>query len=119
MYLPVPLTKLCNRSRARRKRELPAAYALAALCYALPGTAIDKLGNIRWSMVQRFGACVLTTLGLLCLGVCLAGAADPQSNYPNRPIRLLVGFTAGTAPDVGARILADKLAEALGKSVVV
>ena len=43
----------------------------------------------------------------------------PSIELSESPIRLLVGFTAGTAPDVGARILADKLAEALGKSVVV
>jgi tripartite-type tricarboxylate transporter receptor subunit TctC len=56
---------------------------------------------------------------VMLLGLGPARGADAQSNYPTRPIRLLVGFTAGTAPDVGARILADKLAEAWGKSVVV
>jgi tripartite-type tricarboxylate transporter receptor subunit TctC len=69
--------------------------------------------------VQRFGASALTAAMLLGLGFGPAPGAHAQSNYPTRPIRLLVGFAAGTAPDVGARILADKLAEALGKSVVV
>lgn len=39
-----------------------------------------------------------------------AQPASAQSNYPNRPVRILVGFTAGTAPDVSARILANKFA---------
>ena len=42
-----------------------------------------------------------------------------QTNYPTRPIRLLVGFAGGTAPDIGARVLGDRLAAALGKAVVI
>ena len=69
--------------------------------------------------MRRFGVRTLTVAIFLCLGINPSPSADPQPSYPTRPIRLLVGFTAGTAPDIGARILADKLAEALGKSVVV
>lgn len=39
-----------------------------------------------------------------------AQQVSAQSNYPNRPVRILVGFTPGTAPDVAARILAAKFA---------
>jgi tripartite-type tricarboxylate transporter receptor subunit TctC len=48
-----------------------------------------------------------------------AGAAFAQGNYPEKSVRILVGFSPGVAPDVTARLLADKLAEALGKPVVV
>src|SRR5579862_885331 len=48
-----------------------------------------------------------------------AGTAFAQENYPEQPVRILVGFTPGVAPDVAARLLADKLAEALAKPVVV
>lgn len=44
------------------------------------------------------------------LALLAAQPASAQSNYPNRPVRILVGFTAGTAPDVSARILANKFA---------
>lgn len=40
-----------------------------------------------------------------------AQAASAQSGYPNRPVKILVGFTPGTAPDLAARILADRFAE--------
>jgi len=56
-----------------------------------------------------------TALSLL-LAACTAFA---QGNYPEQPLHILVGFTPGVAPDVAARLLADKLAAALGKPVVV
>jgi tripartite-type tricarboxylate transporter receptor subunit TctC len=49
-----------------------------------------------------------------------AGAARSQSgDFPNRPIRMLVGFGAGGGTDIVARIVAQKMAESLGQSVVV
>src|SRR5271156_753194 len=42
-----------------------------------------------------------------------------QSSYPNRPVKILVGFTPGTAPDLAARILADRFAEVWGTPFVV
>ncbi len=40
-------------------------------------------------------------------------------NYPTRSIRLIVGFPAGSGPDIVGRILAQTLGEKLGQSVVV
>jgi tripartite-type tricarboxylate transporter receptor subunit TctC len=48
-----------------------------------------------------------------------AGAALSQTNYPDKPIRLLAGFPAGGPSDIVARLVADRLTEALGKPVVV
>jgi hypothetical protein len=40
----------------------------------------------------------------------LAGAACAQDHWPSRPIKLIVPFLAGTAPDTSARTLADAMA---------
>ena len=48
-----------------------------------------------------------------------AQTASAQSGYPNRPVKILVGFTAGTAPDLAARILADRFAEVWGSPFLV
>ena len=45
--------------------------------------------------------------------------AGAQTAYPNKPVRILVGFTAGTAPDVAARLLAARFAENWGVPVTV
>jgi tripartite-type tricarboxylate transporter receptor subunit TctC len=48
-----------------------------------------------------------------------AQAASAQSPYPNHPVKILVGFTPGTAPDLAARILADRFTEIWGTPVLV
>src|SRR5712675_3185605 len=54
------------------------------------------------------------------LAVLLAAqTASAQSGYPNRPVKILVGFTPGTAPDLAARILADRFSEVWGTPFVV
>ena len=51
--------------------------------------------------------------------VLLASGAIAQPSYPDKPIRMLAGFPAGGPSDIVARLIGDKLTEALGKPVVV
>ena len=44
---------------------------------------------------------------------------DPAANYPNRPIRLIVGFAAGGGNDLFARLVGQKLSENIGQPVIV
>src|SRR5918993_3051528 len=55
---------------------------------------------------------------LLALSFCFAAAAHAQS-YPNKPVKLLVGFAAGGPTDVIARILAQDMTQNLGQTVLV
>jgi tripartite-type tricarboxylate transporter receptor subunit TctC len=50
-----------------------------------------------------------------------AQAQDPNQavSYPNRPIRIVIGFTPGGQPDITARLMAPKLNEVFGQPVVV
>jgi tripartite-type tricarboxylate transporter receptor subunit TctC len=59
--------------------------------------------------------------GILSTAVLL-GAAQPaiaQAPYPVKPIRFIVGFPPGGTNDIVARVIAPKLSEYLGQSVVV
>jgi tripartite-type tricarboxylate transporter receptor subunit TctC len=48
----------------------------------------------------------------------LATAPAFAQNYPNRPIRIIVPYGAGSAPDVIARTAAEELSPRLGQPVV-
>lgn len=61
-------------------------------------------------------------LRLLAAAVAFAiatGSAVAQDHYPSKPIRLIVGFAAGGAPDLLARTVAEHLGHAWKQSVVV
>ncbi len=51
--------------------------------------------------------------------LAVTSAAPAQEAYPTRPVRLIVGFAAGSSGDVAARIIAYKLGDLLGQTVVV
>lgn len=55
---------------------------------------------------------------LLLLGFLLGGGAWAQT-WPARPVTLVAPSTPGSAPDVLARVMAQKLSESLGQQVVV
>lgn len=65
-------------------------------------------------MKKIFLSALLTTIGLAS-----ANAAEPASNYPTKPIHLIVGFSPGGAADSVGRALAEGLSNRLGQPVVV
>jgi tripartite-type tricarboxylate transporter receptor subunit TctC len=65
-------------------------------------------------LLRAIATALCASISLLTYG--LPACAD---NYPSRPITLVVPFPAGGASDAVTRILADKLGEALGGTVVV
>src|SRR3954469_21329346 len=62
----------------------------------------------------------LKRLGLLALALFAFGSvAHAQSDYPNKPIRIVIGFTPGSVADITARVLGNRMGQILGQTVVV
>ena len=55
----------------------------------------------------------------LLAGLAVLPAAHAADPWPGRPLRIIVGFPAGTSPDLTARALAEPLEKALGQPVIV
>ncbi len=58
-------------------------------------------------------------LAALVAGLGFLAAVQAQQDYPNKPVRLVAPFPAGSTLDIAGRIVAQQLSEALGKQVFV
>ena len=72
-------------------------------------------------MKQRLNVllAIASCTGVVMLNTTVHAQGDPAKSYPSRPVQLIVGYAAGGANDTVARVMAPKLAEALGQPVVV
>jgi tripartite-type tricarboxylate transporter receptor subunit TctC len=59
------------------------------------------------------------SFALILLGLLATPGTAPAQDYPTRPVRVIVPFPAGGITDVGARIVGQKLGEALGQPAVI
>ena len=64
---------------------------------------------------SRLGVCLVA---LLCASPALS-QTESAERFPNKPIRLIVGFAPGGGTDSAARTIAVKLSALLGQTVVV
>ncbi len=54
----------------------------------------------------------------LALGLCVLAGAAVAADYPNKPIRMYIGFSPGSATDIVGRVMAEALAKRLGQPVI-
>ena len=65
-------------------------------------------------MIRLVGVFLIAVLAFVPLR-----PSSADETYPTRPIRLIVGFAAGSSGDVAARIISHKLGDLLGQTVIV
>lgn len=66
------------------------------------------------SGLKRFAA-----LATIVATAAWATAAHAQSDYPNRPVRMIVGFIAGSSADITARVVGNRMSQILGQQMVI
>lgn len=62
---------------------------------------------------------MLQRLFIVLLSLSMTGLAHAEPSYPNKPVKLLVGFAPGGATDLLARFYAKKLSEQFGQTFIV
>jgi tripartite-type tricarboxylate transporter receptor subunit TctC len=62
---------------------------------------------------------VLRRLGIVSVCLAIGLAAARADDYPTRPIRVMVGFSAGTGADITARVVGQRMGQILGQQIVV
>ena len=67
----------------------------------------------------RRGAVALGLVFAGMTGLALSVSAQAQGSYPNKPIRMIVPLAPGSAVDVAARLLAQKMSVNMGQAVIV
>jgi tripartite-type tricarboxylate transporter receptor subunit TctC len=70
-------------------------------------------------ITRRACGCAAALLAAVILAATIPHAAYAQAPYPSRIVKLVVGFAAGGGNDIIARIVAAKLGEELGQTVIV
>jgi tripartite-type tricarboxylate transporter receptor subunit TctC len=61
----------------------------------------------------------VTVRGLVLAAACLLATSLHAQGFPAKSIRILVGFTPGAGMDIAVRLIAPKMGEALGQSVII
>jgi tripartite-type tricarboxylate transporter receptor subunit TctC len=57
--------------------------------------------------------------GLICAALLSAGCSAWAQDFPNRPIRVIVGFGPGSGADITARVVGARMSQTLGQQIVV
>jgi len=73
---------------------------------------MSPISSIRHRLLQVLSIAALASAGATAL-------AQPASNWPAKPVRIVVGFAPGGSTDVMARILSQSLSESLGQPVII
>jgi len=68
--------------------------------------------------VRRTTITAIAAVALSCLSAAFSGLAAAQS-YPTKPIRVFIGFSAGSEIDTIGRLVAAKMGEGLGQQLVI
>lgn len=70
------------------------------------------------TILKRIGSVLLSIAPMMAIAQS-GGTAGVPADYPNKPIRFVVGLAAGGATDIMARLVGQKLSQAIGQSVII
>ena len=99
-----------------RKCKALAGSALK-FCYLMTGPSEDRTSTTFRS--ASLGKVFFALSLVICQFFGALFPAHAQSDYPNKPIRMIIGFPPGGSTDIIGRVVAAKLGDRLGQKIVV
>ena len=72
--------------------------------------------NLRIAPILRV---LMAAAGAMALAASPARAQEDAKSFPSKPIRIVIGFSAGGGNDILARVVAQKLSENIGHPVII
>lgn len=116
-----PAWATCRSFRGRPRVRPPSTRCRKADIMAHPATASRRFAPVQetsmTSRIRRQWAGLLLAAAAL---VALPGAfAQPAAGFPDKPMKIVVTFTTGGAPDILARLIGEKLQASWGQPVVI
>ena len=97
-----------------------AGRAWRSFCVSRRGFTSERYKGMRGKNKANLRKLGLTVaLNVFALAPSLTSAAEARSDYPSRPIRLVVPFAAGGVSDITARVLVSRMNDGLGQRMVV
>lgn len=106
----------CAKPAGRAQAEERSVIATAG---AIPAMSAGFLQDRTGAVAQRAAWLIRPLLGLALAALLPTAPVFAQSDYPSRPIRIVVPYPAGGATDSVARTVGERLSKALGQPVVV
>src|SRR5262249_57871993 len=103
-----------RRAVALRQRGSHSAYRGAAAVQRVVGRRGDDLRPVAGAARM-----IRLVVGALASVLATGGLAQSEARWPDRPIRVIVRFPAGSSSDVAARILANEIGPRLGQQLVI
>src|SRR5215470_4226999 len=76
---------------------------------------VEHLARLPMKLARRR----FLSLAALAIGCPAVSRVAAALDYPTRPVRMFVGFAAGGAPDIAARLVGQWLSERLGQQFVI
>ena len=109
---------LIDRPHHPSVRSLRLEIRRVAECRQAPRMLQDRKSETQSPKEAAMNTIVKGIVGIVAgAGILMSSsAALAQSDYPNRPIKLIVGFAPGGSTDIVARIVAQRLGERLGQT---
>src|SRR4029079_7874383 len=114
-----PRPKRIGSPPAQDSRPRPTSRVTTSAGFAILRGVVGPAARQTETTTKVGGRAMLRTMSLLAAILCASATMAEAETYPDRPVRVVVGFAAGSGPDIHARTVSQELGNSLGQQFYV